>query len=150
MSDVIHSTPQEFWRPPVAPPDLPGEAMAGTCDRCGTEFMVGSAFCHTCGASRAPKAAITQEPAWSRALELLQVLEFHRVQAWLGLSTASLLAFLFGIGCLLGALAVGMVYSVQNLADFQAIQLWRIQWLLGALVSFVAGILLKRTPSQPE
>ena len=49
----------------------------------------------------------------------------------------------------LAAVAVGLIYSVQNLADFQAIQSWRLQWLLAALVAFVAGILLKK-PSRRE
>jgi len=32
-----------------------------------------------------------------------------------------------------------------SLAEFQAIQMWRIEWLLAATASFVAGILLKKT-----
>lgn len=77
----------------------------------------------------------------------LSVLEFHAIKAWFGLPTASLIAFLIGVGCVLAAIAVGVIYSVQTLADFQAIQLWRIEWLLAALAAFVAGILLKRTES---
>ena len=45
---------------------------------------------------------------------------------------------------------MGFIYSVQNFADFQAIQFWRMQWLLGAVAAFVAGILLKRTGATPE
>jgi hypothetical protein len=29
--------------------------------------------------------------------------------------------------------------------DWQAVQLWRIEWLLGATASFLAGILLKKS-----
>ena len=43
---------------------------------------------------------------------------------------------------------MGAIYSVQTLADFQAIQSWRMQWLLAALVAFVAGILLKQAGSK--
>jgi hypothetical protein len=64
----------------------------------------------------------------------------------LSLATASLFAFGVGMLCLLAVIAVGVIYSVQNLADFQAIQLYRIQWLLAAVAAFVAGILLKKTP----
>jgi uncharacterized membrane protein (DUF485 family) len=71
-------------------------------------------------------------------------LEFHRVKDWFALSTASLIAFLIGIGCILAAIIISTIYSVQNLSDFEAIQLWRIEWLLAALAAFVAGILLKR------
>ena len=52
------------------------------------------------------------------------------------------------MGCILGAIAVGLIYSVQSLADFQAIQLWRLEWLLAALVAFAAGILLKHAGSR--
>jgi len=61
---------------------------------------------------------------------------------------AALVAFFAGLGCLLAAITVGFIYSVQSLADFQAIQLWRLEWLLAALVAFVAGILLKHAGSR--
>ena len=144
MSEVMHNAPQEFWQPPVVTSEPASEALAGACGRCGSEFMVGARFCHVCGASRAVKASGSAEHNWAQALEFLRVLEFHRMKEWFALSTASLISFLIGAGCLLAAIMVGIIYSVQNLADFQAIQLWRIEWLLAALAAFVAGILLKR------
>jgi len=144
MSEVIHNAPQEFWHPPVAPPAGATEALAGACERCGTEFMVGARFCHVCGSSRSAKLSRSAEHNWADVLEFLRVLEFHRVKQWFALPTASLISFLIGLGCVLAAIAVGIIYSVQNLADFQAIQLWRIEWLLAALAAFVAAILLKR------
>jgi len=144
MSEVIDNAPQEFWRPPVAPAESVVSTMVEACDRCETEFMVGARFCHGCGAERQARAASTTTHSWSRALRLLRVLEFQNVKEWLGLSMASLIAFFAGLGCLLAAITVGAIYSVQNLADFQAIQSWRIQWLLAALAAFVAGILLKQ------
>jgi hypothetical protein len=146
MSEVIDNAPQEFWRPPVAQPEAVAP-MVEVCDRCEAEFMVGAKFCHDCGATRQPSTRQFAEPIWMRALELLRVLEFHNVKEWLGLSMASLVAFFAGLGCLLAAIAVGVIYSVQSLADFQAIQSWRMQWLLAALVAFVAGILLKQAGS---
>jgi hypothetical protein len=106
--------------------------------------MIGARFCHVCGASRPEKVSRSAEQNWAQALEFLRVLEFHRIKEWFALPTASLIAFLIGAGCVLSAITVGLIYSVQSLADFQAIQLWRIEWLLGALAAFVAGILLKR------
>jgi hypothetical protein len=53
------------------------------------------------------------------------------------------IAFLVGILCVLGAIAVSAFFSVRTLLDWQAIQLWRIEWLLAAVASFVAGCLLK-------
>ena len=76
-------------------------------------------------------------------LEFIKALEFQSVKDWLGLPLPALIAFFVGLGCILAAIAVGLFYSMQTLADFQAIQLWRLEWLLAALVAFVAGILLK-------
>ncbi len=143
MSEVIDNAPQEFWRPPVTQSDAALPTMVEVCDRCETEFMVGARFCHDCGAVRQPRTDPSTGRNWSHALKFLRVLEFQNVKEWLGLSVASLVAFFAGLGCLLAAIAVGLIYSVQNLADFQAIQSWRIQWLLAALVAFVASILLK-------
>lgn len=150
MSEVVDNAPQEFWRPPVAQPEAAVPAMVEVCDHCETEFMVGAKFCHDCGATRQPKTNPFAEHTWTRALQFLHVLEFHNVKEWLGLSMASLIAFFAGLGCLLAAIAVGLIYSVQTLADFQAIQSWRMQWLLAALVAFVAGILLKQAGSKEK
>ena len=62
----------------------------------------------------------------------------------LGLSTASLIAFSIGLLCLLAVMGVGIVYTVQSFADFQAIQYYRVQWLLAAVAAFMAGLLLNR------
>jgi hypothetical protein len=147
MSEVVHGASQEFWRPPVLPSEGSTGGVAVACVRCGTEFILGARFCHVCGDARVAKVTSGSAQAWAEWLEFFKALEFQRVQGWIGLSTASLIAFLVGAGCIVAALTVGLLYSIQNLADFQAIQLWRIEWLLAALVAFVAGILLKRSPS---
>ncbi len=77
-------------------------------------------------------------PAW------IQYLHFHEIKRWIGLPTPSLVAFFIGLGCVAGAVGVSLVYKAQNFVDFQAIQMWRIEWLLAATASFVAGILLKK------
>ena len=147
MSEAIDNAPQEFWRPPVAQPEAAVPDKVEVCDRCETEFMVGAKFCHDCGAARQIRTDRSSGRVWTHTLEFLKILEFQNVKEWLGLSMASLIAFFAGLGCLLAAIAVGVIYSVQNLADFQAIQSWRLQWLLAALVAFVAGILLKQAGS---
>lgn len=152
MSQVIHDTEQEFWVPPAVQAGSVSTTLAEACGHCGSEFMVGARFCHVCGASRQEIAGHPAQPLWARYadfLKVLRVLEFHRVKEWLGLPTAALVSFLIGVGCVLAAIAVGVIYSVENLADFQAIQLWRIEWLLAAVAAFLAGILLKRAES-PE
>ena len=142
MSDVVNDAPHEFWRPPMVQQVAGAPAMVEVCDGCGTEFMVGARFCHACGASR-QQATSTTERSWLRVWEALEFLEFQNVKRRLGLPMASLIAFFVGLGCLLAVVAAGLVYSVQNLADFQALQSYRMQWLLAAVAAFVAGILLK-------
>ncbi|MGA7217314.1 MAG: hypothetical protein WBX38_03315 [Candidatus Sulfotelmatobacter sp.] len=82
-------------------------------------------------------------PAW------LRYLHFHEIQRWIGLPTASLIAFISGLGCVAGAVGVSVFYKASNLGEFQAIQMWRVEWLLAATAAFVAGILLKK-PSGPD
>jgi ribosomal protein L40E len=150
---------------------LPSAApvMADACSECGAEFMIHARFCHTCGRRRPLRAkAEVDSPViggvWTRNLtwfgmaadsvtaawrkisfpDWLHYLHFHEIKRWVGLPTAALVAFIIGIGCVAGALGVSFFYKASNLAEFQAIQMWRIEWLLAATASFVAGILLKK------
>lgn len=72
-------------------------------------------------------------------------LHFHKIKDRLGLSTGSLISFIIGLACVAGALLVGLE-TVEKFVDWQAIQMYRIEWLVAATASFVMGILLK-TPS---
>jgi hypothetical protein len=170
MAEVVQDTQQEFWRPPSHPTEnaiteLPASSMAVTCRRCGTEFLLGSHFCHACGerrpealsaAARADAAAIANlwEQAVHRVGELvsglsklqfpawMRYLHFHEIKSRVGLSTGSLIAFVIGLACVAGALLVGLL-TAKTFVDWQAIQFYRAEWLLAATASFVAGILLK-------
>jgi ribosomal protein L37E len=145
MSDAVRDVHQEFWRPP--PSQSPTATnLAEACRRCGTEFMVGAAFCHVCGANR-HRSDLVPSKSWINHLGFLRVLEFSSVKEWFGLPLPSLCAFLLGIAFLIVALAMGFV-SVHDNDDFQAVQLWRIQWLMVACASFLAGILLRGRKSQ--
>jgi hypothetical protein len=62
----------------------------------------------------------------------------------LGLQAPAAIAFLLGVLCVIGAFAVSVFFSSRTLLDWQAIQLWRIEWLLAACAAFVAGCLLKK------
>jgi hypothetical protein len=181
MAEVIQDTPQEFWQSPtVLEPAveamLPAAAqdIAEACADCGTEFMIGARFCHTCGRRRPAMPVVrtdaaliagltAQNVAWLRAWgssladswrtislpRWLHYLHFHEIKRWVGLPTAALIAFMIGLGCVVGAIGVSLFYRASNLAEFQAIQMWRVEWLLAATASFVAGILLKK-PSDSE
>jgi hypothetical protein len=145
------------------------QGVAAACATCGTEFMVGARFCHACGLRRSTKAAIGLDAAvmaglWVRSVtrvvagarwtvdfwrrisfpDWLHYLHFHEIKRWVGLPTAALIAFIIGLGCVAGAVGISLFYKASNLAEFQAIQTWRIEWLLAATASFVAGILLKK------
>lgn len=149
--------------------------MAEVCPQCRTEFLVGSRFCHTCGTNRpvAARSIATSDAAelagtWQRTVEQVQsvvarcleaartiefpgwlhYLHFHEIKKWVGLPTASLIAFVVGISCIAGALLVGLL-TAKTFVDWQAIQFYRAEWLLAATAAFVAGILLKR-PSKPD
>ena len=147
MAEVAHNVDHEFWQPPIENADSPSlpavvipSGAAEACEHCGTEFMVGTNFCHACGTTR-PILGVKQPSAlWS----WMRQIEFQSVKARLGLTTASLIFFLIGIGCAVSAIAVGFLFSAPTVLDWQAIQVWRIQWLLGSTAAFIAGILLKR------
>lgn len=158
MSEVVQNAEREFWRPPAAAPPVSVQPVADAgmveaCDRCETEFIPGSRFCHACGAERVRPSATRQFMNWVRgAVAWVRHLEFHNIERAivsvrqkLGLPTASLVSFFIGLFCMTGAIAVGLIFTVQTTLDWQAVQLWRIEWLLGASASFLAGILLKKS-----
>ena len=109
---------------------------SATC-RCGSEFIVSSLYCHACGAKRPGLNA-------TRSFEIPGRAELASLGERLGLTTPAVTAFVVGIFCIVGAFTVSVFFSARTLIDWQAIQLWRIEWLLAAVASFVAGCLLKK------
>lgn len=138
MAEVVPGAPHEFWRPPAVQQSAEAPALVEACYRCGAEFMVAARFCHVCGAARQLQEEMPAIPRWTRHLE------FHNIQSRLGLRTASLVAFFIGLGCGLAAILAGFIYSVHTVLEWQAVQLYRIQWLLAAIVAFAASMILKR------
>jgi hypothetical protein len=161
MSDIAQNAERDFWTPPVAPPALTVEpvthvSMVEACDQCETEFIPGAKYCHVCGAERAEVVSPSVLRKWrQRSMDAVRHLEFQRIERAvialrqsLGLPALSLVAFGIGLFCLLGAIGVGLIFTVQTTLDWQAVQVWRIEWLLGASASFLAGILLKKTSNE--
>jgi len=145
MAEAADQAQHEFWRPPVpgsassSAPIVASEVArdrATTC-RCGTEYLVGSLFCHACGARRASLKT-------ARTMEISGLGELAPLAERLGLTIPAVVAFLTGIVCLAGALLVGIVFTARTTLDWQAIQMWRIEWLLAAIAAFVGGCLLKK------
>lgn len=116
---------------------VPAQARALACPACGTEFVVGARFCHVCGGERSLSG--------ERQHGFLEWLDFGRIRQAIGLPIASLVCFGLGIACVVAAIITGLVYTATTILDWQAVQIWRIEWLLAAAVALVAGILLKRT-----
>lgn len=138
MAEAANQAQHEFWRPP-----MPGAEniiklqRTTTCKECGTEFIVSSVYCHSCGVKRPPLNA-------EATPEVPGLAELSALGDRLGLTTPAVAAFLLGAMCLVGALAVSLCFTARTTLDWQAIQLWRIEWLVGAVAAFVAGCLLKR------
>ncbi len=138
MAEVVNQAHQEFWRPPLmASENVIKLERSRACADCGTEFIVSSLYCHSCGLKR-PSLAAAQE------LEVPGIVEFTALAGRLGLSGMATAAFLLGAFCLLAALSIGIFFSAKTPQDWQAIQMWRIEWLLGSVAAFIAGCLLKK------
>ncbi len=138
MAEAADQARQEFWRPPMPVSEAAANPERSATCRCGTEFIVSSEYCHACGASRPGLNAV-------RTLEIPGLAELSALGERLGLTAPALIAFLAGILCVVGALAVSVFFSVRTVLDWQAIQLWRIEWLLAAVAAFAAGCLLKKS-----
>ena len=136
MAEAVDQAQHEFWRAPVPASEAVSLAGRSSTCRCGTEFIVSSLYCHACGASRPELTAHT--------LEIPGLAEISTLGQRLGLTTPAVIAFLLCVLCVVGALAVSLFFSVRTVLDWQAIQLWRIEWLLAAIAAFIAGCLLKK------
>ncbi len=145
MADVVQNVKQEYWRPAgsrrVVVDPVPSDA---TCE-CGAEYLMGARYCHICGADRVPAMGLGRY-----TFNWVEWLDFASIRQRTGLGTASLIFFVVGLACSLAAIAVGWLYTANTLQEWEAVQLWRIQWLLGAAVAILAAIALKRSSSDQE
>jgi ribosomal protein L37E len=120
---------------PVKPP-----VRHDLCRHCGSEFVVDSPFCRMCGHGRQEAAISSKAPGY--------FLDFSKLCARLGLNKAAMACLIIGLMCIGAAITIGFIYTAGTLVDWQAIQIWRSEWLIAAGVAFVCGILLNsRTKS---
>jgi hypothetical protein len=146
MSQVAEKSEQpavpqeEFWRPPASVAGARAVRLepAGRCRQCGAEYANAARFCHVCGAARA-----SHPQPWRQALR--QLWESMQVRKALGLSTGPAIALGIAGACVLLALLVGIAYPTTTLSDWQAVQMWRVEWLLAAGVALLAGILMRKS-----
>ena len=132
-------TRQEFWRP--AQQQLAANAVAPTpmCAECGADYVLGSRFCHVCGAGR-DASTPRRESRFADRMALLT-----RLPQGLNLSLASTVLFAIGVFCAIAAIVVGFIYSATTLVDWQAVQIWRLEWMLGSIIAMLAALLLKNS-----
>ncbi len=140
MATAAGSTSQEYWRP--SNPDVARAvtSIRGTCRRCATDYSVGARYCHVCGRARdsqIDQAALSYEVS-------AEVSSGKSRDHQSKLSLPCTVFFVVGVGCVLAAVFVGVLYKEETLVDWQAVQAWRIEWMLGAIACLLAGILLKK------
>ena len=134
---TVNNVHQEFWTPPQeTQATLSPRVQSEGCQRCGTEFVLGSRFCHVCGQEREPLMGAHES-------RISRWLDFGRIRDSLGLTTGALVAMIVGLACVVAAIATGMIFSATTLLDWQAVQIWRIEWLLAGVAAFMVGLLLK-------
>lgn len=95
------------------------------CPNCHTRLPNLAEYCLHCGAHVAPAPAQRVHTAHN---------------PW---RVASLVCMIIGLACLLGALLTSAVFGQQTVLDWQAVQLWRIQWLLAGIALFVLARVLQ-------
>ena len=132
---------QEFWKPAVPPrqESFATEATGQVCDRCGTDFVMGSRFCHICGADR--NAAL----ASAKSGRVREWFDYASLRDALGQTNASIVALFIGVVCLIAAVVTGFWYTVITRLDWEGVQMYRIEWLLAATALFALGVLLKKS-----
>ena len=117
MAKAAHNLEQEFWRPPQR-------------DERGAEVS--------------PPAHPAADGKGLRAVRHFQPPGWSDLRCALKLNGAGLAAFCVGVVCLGLAAGIGLFYTAQTVLEWQAIQLWRIEFLLAGIAALLAGLLLNR------
>jgi hypothetical protein len=142
MAEFSREKSQEYWRPVSASGSplqkLGGPQSAEFCTICGTQFSPGGRFCNQCGLNRyADLHAKKRSP-------LLEWIDMDGIHERTGLSTISMVLVILAGFFALATVMTGMVYNTATIAEWQAVQTWRIEWLLAMLASLLAAILFKK------
>jgi hypothetical protein len=135
---------EDYWKPLPGPrlqTDTVAESTRARCSRCRAELPFSAKYCQACG--------FQQTPTPIKVPTLFNQHNLASLVAALEQNIASFITLVLGCSCLLAGVATGFLFKVNTLSDWQAVQLWRIEWLLGAIALFTAGILLKRLAKKP-
>lgn len=140
MPQTARSKSEEYWRPAdpatarIARPIL----AEGLCPDCGVQYSSGARFCHMCGSERNRLPVTPPAP-----MSFADYFDVGVLRQRFHLSVPSLVFFILGVICMVVAAGTGVLYKATTLVEWPAVQLWRVEWLLGAAAAMLAGILLK-------
>ena len=112
----------------------PQRASADTsCKKCGTDLKLGAEFCHVCG-------------RWVFGSNLSRFMRGTReALAQTGIELPVLICMMTAAVFAVISLFVGIRIDPKTIGEWQVIQYWRIEWLLGAILMLLFGVLLKKT-----
>jgi len=108
------------------------------CSHCGGEMLADARVCPHCGTESRPSVVERRQ----RGTPILPL--FTSLRNASARTIAPGLALITGGACIVAAAVTSLVFKATNLVDWQAVQLWRIEWLLAAIAILLAGILLKK------
>jgi len=111
----------------------PQRAESGTsCKKCGTDLKLGAEFCHVCG-------------RWVFGSNLSRVMKGTRAALQIGIELPVLICMATAAVFAVISLFVGIRIDPKTIGEWQVIQYWRIEWLLGAIVMLLFGVLLRKS-----
>ncbi len=141
MADMKREASQEYWRPapsagnPFSTLGSKARENEACCSVCSTPYATGARFCHFCGLSR--------ESSNERRNPIKHWLDLDAIRNRFGLSNASLVLVLAAAIFMIATMMTGLVYNTSTLAEWQAVQTWRIEWLLATVVALLTAMLFK-------
>jgi hypothetical protein len=144
MAEPTRELSQEYWRPaPMTGSQTNGFQMLHNeafCTICGTPYAAGARFCHLCGLGR--EDDLQEE----KRRPMMDWLDWGRIRDQTGLATLSLVCVLAAAVFMLATVMTGLVYNTATIAEWQAVQTWRIEWLLATVAALLAALLFKNKP----
>jgi hypothetical protein len=147
MAEFRRGTSEEYWRPATASAaafERQGLQTVGTtelCSICGTPYPAGARFCNQCGLNRQTPPPASHKLKWN---PLGDWLDLDGVRELTGLPAISLGLAALAVICMLATIMTGLLYTTATLAEWQAVQTWRIEWLLASVASLLGAILFKK------
>lgn len=104
-----------------------------SCKKCGTDLKLGAEFCHVCG-------------RWVFGSNLSRLTRgVSGALSQLGIEIPVLICMVVAAAFAVISMFVGIRIDPKTIGEWQIIQYWRIEWLLGAIVMLLFGVLLRKS-----